>query len=227
MENKYRPGLEIPPARMQRLPVDKRGYPVPWFVAWIDGEPEFRAMDHEKLVKAVNEKRCWVCGDILGRNFTFVIGPMCGVNRVSSEPPSHRECAEYSARMCPFMSMPKMVRREGGLPEKLGFAGIAIMRNPGVSLLWHTREYKVQKVKGDPAIGSGDGILFRIGEPFEIKFYAEGRLATRAEVDESIRTGMPLLEDGCEKEETPELRALARKHLVGQVERFLPLLPAV
>lgn len=28
---------------------------------------------------------------------TFVVGPMCELNRISGEPPSHRECAEFSA----------------------------------------------------------------------------------------------------------------------------------
>jgi hypothetical protein len=36
------------PESVGRLPVDHRGYPVPWFVAWIDGKPEFRCADGEK-----------------------------------------------------------------------------------------------------------------------------------------------------------------------------------
>jgi hypothetical protein len=39
---RLRPELTELPLRMRGLPLDERGYPVPWFVAWIDGKPEFR-----------------------------------------------------------------------------------------------------------------------------------------------------------------------------------------
>lgn len=55
-----RPELEALPERMRSLPLDHRGYPVPWFVAWIEGKPEFRAMDADKFRRAIREKRCWV-----------------------------------------------------------------------------------------------------------------------------------------------------------------------
>jgi hypothetical protein len=99
---------------MRHLPIDERGYPVPWFVAWLpDGKPEFRAMDRTKWFRAIREKLCWVCGGKLGVNVCFVAGPMCGINRTSSEPPSHLECARYSSRNCPFLNNPRMVRRGG------------------------------------------------------------------------------------------------------------------
>jgi len=72
---KLRAELEALPARLHFLPVDERGYPVPWFVAWRDGKPEFRAMDGEKWVRAVAQRLCWVCGEQLGNWLTFVIGP--------------------------------------------------------------------------------------------------------------------------------------------------------
>ena len=86
------------PANMRGLPLDpERGFPVPWFVPWLDGKPEFRAMDPKKILEAVAKRKCWVCGQHLAQHgMTFVIGPMCLVNRVSSEPPSHLECAQYS-----------------------------------------------------------------------------------------------------------------------------------
>lgn len=183
--NEIRKDIPEPPARMKRLPIDERGYPVPWFVSWIDGKPEFRIADARKLALAVRDKRCWVCGELLGRNFTFVIGPMCSVNLISSEPPSHRECAEYSVVACPFLVKPQMVRREKGIPEEADCAGTMIEHNPGVSLLWDTRKYKVQVEKV--------GVLFHLGEPTEIRCYAKGRRATEQEVRESIDRGLPRL----------------------------------
>lgn len=63
------------PARMAHLPIDERGYVVPWFVAWVDGKPEFRAMDPEKFSAAIRKKLCWVCGGKMGVNLCFVAGP--------------------------------------------------------------------------------------------------------------------------------------------------------
>jgi hypothetical protein len=40
-----------------------------------------------------------------------------------------------------------------------------------------------------------------VGEPEGIEYWAEGRRANRAEIDESIRTGLPLLEAEAEKQE--------------------------
>jgi hypothetical protein len=102
-----RPELEALPSRMKTLPVDERGYPVPWFVDWVDGKPEFRAMDGNKWESAVRYRLCWVCGGTLGVNKSFVAGPMCGINRTSAEPPCHLECATWSARNCPFLKNPQ------------------------------------------------------------------------------------------------------------------------
>jgi hypothetical protein len=203
------PNLPPVPLRMQKLPVDARGFPVPWFVQWFyaDGTPcetlaaptapgaypDFRVVAAPKRVLAIKRKLCWVCGEPLGRYMAFVIGPMCAINRISSEPPSHVDCATFSARGCPFLTKPKVVRREDGLPEQMqGAPGVAIMRNPGVALVWITRSYKV--VPGQTASGAGGkGFLVEVGDPEEVFWYCEGRTATRAEVLNSIEGGLPLL----------------------------------
>ena len=200
MPVELRPELEALPVRMRDLPVDGRGYPVPWFVAWIDGPdgrvPEFRAMDSVKFRRAIRNRLCWVCGSQLGSYLCFVIGPMCGINRISSEPPSHLECAQWSARNCPFLSRPQMVRREGGpgadpalvAEGKANVAGVMLERNPGVTLLWICRDYEV--------LPEGEGkYLLRVGDPHRVEWWACGRLATREEVEQSVESGLPALLD--------------------------------
>lgn len=119
------------PDRIKRLPVDHRDFPVPWFVQWFDdgkpsdfgiGTADFRVIDARKIGVAIRERRCWVCGDRLGVHLAFLIGPMCAVNRVISEPPSHRECAEFSAQTCPFLSRPRMRRNEVALNRQIAAA---------------------------------------------------------------------------------------------------------
>jgi hypothetical protein len=179
---------------MRSLPVDERGYPVPWFVAWIDGRPEFRCVTPGRVAQAIREGLCWVCGEPIKRDKrkTFVIGPMCAFNRVSAEPPNHRECAEYSATACPFLTRPKMHRRENALPEHSDDPTM-ITRNPGVVCLWDTLSFQ-------PIASSGRSVVFRIGDPVRVSWYSEGRTATRDEVIDSIRSGLPTLQRIAEEE---------------------------
>lgn len=216
-----RPELEALPARLRTLPLDERGYPVPWFVAWENGKPEFRAMDGAKWVRAVRERLCWVCGDPLGAYMTFVIGPMCGLNRTTAEPACHRECAEWSARNCPFLSRPHMVRRED---ERFNAAthdnspGCPILRNPGVTLLWTTKSFQL--------FPDGKGKhLIRIGEATSLQWFAEGRAATRAEVEASVTSGLPALQSMAEEQDREEPFAGAVAALARMTERFKRLWP--
>lgn len=189
MKHKLREDLPPLPDRIAALPVAENGYPVPWFVAWDKGKPVFPAADGEKLRRAVKEKLCWVCGEPLTVRKAFVIGPMCAVNRISAEPPCHVECAVFSVRACPFLTRPHAKRREveGSRPP----AGIMIYRNPGASAVWETVNHLVEH------LGRGK-VLFKIGDPLAVTWWAEGRAATRDEVLASIDSGLPLLREMCE-----------------------------
>ena len=155
------------PERVKRLPRDHRGFPIPWFVHWQDGEPDFRVIAPRKLMNAFRTSRCWICGEPLGVHRVHLIGPMCLVNRVTSEPPSHRACAEFAAKACPFLTRPRMRRNEKDLPAGRTIAGIHIDRNPGCVCLYETLRVKPFK--------AGAGTLFRLGEPLRIDWWAEGR----------------------------------------------------
>jgi hypothetical protein len=186
------------PGRIACLPKNKASYPVPWFVATIDGTPDFRVIKAGAIQKALRYSLCWVCGDPFGRqeDRAFTVGPMCGVNHVSAEPPSHRDCAVYSATACPFLATPNMVRRDRHLPAAaVEPAGIAIKRNPGVALVWVTGHRSWRKVS-DPE----GGILFDIGEAREALWFARGRDATREEVLASIDSGLPILAEMAEQD---------------------------
>jgi len=198
---------DLPPLtpRIARLPVDERGYPVPFFVQWLDdkneasepgvGRPEFRMMDGRKWARCVKESLCWVCGEKLGAHKAFPIGPMCSVNRVTSEPPSHLECAEWSVKGCPFLSRPNMVRREDELilENKGNVGGFSIDRNPGVTAIWVTKHYRPFK--------AGKGYLLQLEVPSSVTWYTQGRLATRDEVTKAISEGLPTLAAVCQSPE--------------------------
>lgn len=204
------------PRRIAALPKDRHGRPVPWFVAWIDGAPDFRIIAEHKIKDATLLRLCWICGTHLGANVAYVIGPMCAINRVSAEPPSHRDCAVYSATHCPFLTVPHMRRRESGKPAgAVEPPGTMIRRNPGVTLVWVTRKITTFAIPG--------GRLFDVGNPEQVLWYAEGREATRAEVLASIESGLPLLRDEAAADPKPAraLAALYRQHAAA-----LALVPA-
>jgi hypothetical protein len=204
------------PARMARLPRDKHGRPIPWFVL-IDehGTPDFRVIRSHGIEDAYRFRWCWTCGQPLGRHSAFVIGPMCAVNRVSAEPPSHRECAIYSAVACPFLSTPNMVRRDRGLPDHVDPPGVMLLRNPGVAVVWGSRGgWRPERVP--------DGVLFNVGDPTEVLWFAHGRPATVEEIHASITAGLPALREVAEKQ-----GPLAVAELDRQLAVALRLLPAV
>src|SRR6266702_1368914 len=111
MQHGLRPNLPPVPRNMRELPIDQRGYPVPYFVQWINGVPDFRISNRGVVDPCVVCKLRWICGKPLGsRLLAFTIGAMCAINRISAEPPQHPECSEFAARACPFLSVPKMKR---------------------------------------------------------------------------------------------------------------------
>lgn len=207
--------VERMPTAMAVRPRDDRGYPVPWFTSWVDGEPDFRYVDPGRAEEAVRRDCCWVCGrKHRPTGCAFVIGPMCAVNRTSAEPPSHVECAIYSARACPFLARPQMERPSSKCPAKGGTIaapGIMLERNPGVTLVWVTKR---------PGY-SPHTRLFDIGPPERVIFYARSRKATRAEILHSIETGLPALQALADQDGPEAVAQLAR-----QVDEAMTLLPA-
>lgn len=173
------------PSQIAALKRDPRGYPIPKFVQTVP-TLDFRVLDARHMRRCVDSKICWICGGRLGRGLTAVIGPMCAVNRISSEPPSHLDCARYAARVCPFLAIPEMRRNDHNLPPHAHMAGIGLPRNPGVTLLWRMDHYRLSRPPGG-------GVLFELGEPTKTEWYREGRPATRAEVLQSLAEGIPAL----------------------------------
>lgn len=194
--------------RIAALPVDERGYPIPFFVASVDGKPDFRMSDPAKMRRCVREKLCWTCGQPLGKFVTFPIGPMCSISRTTAEPPSHLDCSEWSVKGCPFLSKPQMTRRNHEEVKAQGsVAGEMIERNPGVTALWTCTGFSFFRD------GRG-GLLIEVGEPESVSWWREGRLATRAEVMESITSGLPrLVKPDSDEEEKSALETARQKAL--------------
>src|SRR4029450_7445317 len=102
MQTPLKKGLERLniPDRVKRLPRDHRGFPIPWFVHVQSGTPDFRIIAPGKIDQAITLNLCWICGGTLPKRKAFVIGPMCSINRLSSEPCAHKSCAIFAAVAC-------------------------------------------------------------------------------------------------------------------------------
>ena len=207
---------ELPP-RIARLPRGERGYPVPAFVEWMrdsqaakrgapGAHPDFRYANPDFRARAFKLGLCWICGDRLGVHQVFVIGPMCVINRTTMDPASHRQCAEFAAKACPFLIKPKMRRLPMEEDEPRHVAGKMIERNPGCVCLFETREARPFNVKGG-------GWLIRLGKPDRLDWWARGREATRDEVMESIASGYPLLYNMAAQEGQEAIHQLGMQHL--------------
>jgi ferredoxin len=205
------------PEKMARRPVDHRGYPVPWFVAWINGKPDFRIMDPAKWQLGMDKRRCWVCGGGLGKFGTFVAGLMCIVTHTSAEPPSHIECAKFAVKGCPFLTIPTAQYRDAKLPAEVRANEGAIFTNPEVSALWTTDQWRAEYGLGD----DGQTRLVKFGEPRTVSYWTQGRPATDAEVTATFWRRLPILQQQAEREGASAMRQLA-----GMVEDALFWLPA-
>lgn len=101
------------PKFLDHLPVNEKGYPIPYFVAIVDGKPDFRLLDSVKQLACINGKKCGVCGKTIpNTQFYFVSGYFGYLNSISTDPGMHRECAEFSLVACPHMHFKKAERRE-------------------------------------------------------------------------------------------------------------------
>jgi hypothetical protein len=204
------------PARIKRLWTDERGYPVPRFVEWLTNvgreraapgskgaSPDFRYADFEFRARAFRSGLCWLCGERLGTHRVFVIGPMCVINRTTMEPACHRDCAEFAAKACPFLVRPRMRRIGFDADEPHAVDGHMIKRNPGCVCLYETRAAS--------AFDDGrGGWLIELGPPTRVDWWAEGRKATRAEIQASIDSGYPLLLEPAMEEGQEAVDTLAR-----------------
>lgn len=200
------------PARIKALPIDDRGYPVPWFVAETPTGYDFRVIAPGKFRNAVAKHLCWVCGQRLGSALAFTIGPMCAVNRISSEPPAHLECARFAAQACPFLANPRMVRNEKNIPEDTREPpGQGLKHNPGTILILVTPGFRV----------TPEGLI-SIGPPRSAYWYTQGRLATPEEAAAALERGIAGLRAIAETDPQRVAAVAELERMADKARRLLP-----
>lgn len=178
MNHPLREGLPPLPDKIAQLPVASNGYPIPYFVKYFDGKPDFRVVDTAKFSICILRSVCWICGQTLGRHKAYSGGPLSAMNRCVAEPGAHRDCAMFAATACPHMTHPKAKYREAGLPQGTRIHSDLVSKTSGVNMVWVTDHARVIPNHGD--------LIISLGEPNELHWFTEGRKATRQEVEAGI-----------------------------------------
>ena len=109
---------------------------------------------------------------------------------------------------------PAATRRDANLPEDKQEAP-GIRRNPGVSLIWVSRNWKPFRDS------NANGWLINVGDPVQTLWYREGRGATHDEIVASITSGLPALQEMADKEGNGAPEALEK-----QLDEAMELVPA-
>ena len=214
---------DMPKTMRYNLPRDDVGRPVPFFVEYVDGKPDFRIMNPTNMVRCIQDRLCWVCGRKMTRGAgTFVVGPMCVINCTSAEPPSHYACGEWSTKACPFLNTPGKVRRDYKGPHEVQEApGVMIARNPGVTALVTCEQWRI-------FTPPGGGMLWHF-TPRQIEWVCQGRAATPEEVWASVETGIDALIEAADAQDADEGGHDSRRMLSvivgGQMTKWFPERP--
>jgi hypothetical protein len=102
------------PARIARLPRDRRGLPIPVTVFRdSEGQPHFAINEEAVRQRVIRRDECPICGEKLLRYRWFVGGPRSAFDEHGAyiDPPMHDECAHYALRVCPYLAAPNYNKR--------------------------------------------------------------------------------------------------------------------
>lgn len=145
---------------MSRAALDKRPWderrkvPVPLFNVMRDGSVNFTGINAQTVVNCGIDRRCGICGNDLDYWIAFIGGPVSLANRVYSDPPMHRECAEAAMTYCPHIRVRNHRRTpDEKQPDDSWASPAAVMEKPEEWIIALTRQYKM--------IPHGPGVLFR------------------------------------------------------------------
>jgi hypothetical protein len=139
------------------------GFPVPVIMLWVDGKPDFRAIDTERALDCYNRKLCGVCGRPLRAMSYFIGGDGCKRSHFFLDPAMHFKCAEFSANICPFISGKREGYSERAIPDSIPVA----VRPAFVPEKMYIMRSMTKWTRMRPA--QGGGVAFRAGTWLECR----------------------------------------------------------
>lgn len=99
------------PEFLSHLPV-YRGFPIPYFVPKDEnGVYQLKYASQEKMEACIRYHKCCICfKHLMFGQYYFISGPVGFQTQTDSHPPMHKECAEYSLKICPHLYIEKTHR---------------------------------------------------------------------------------------------------------------------
>lgn len=135
--------VPMPPA-VARLDKDRRGYPIPASVQFVNGVPDFAAVDPQKWLRLYKIRGCGICGQAMHGRVFFVGGPLCETNRLFYDHPMHEDCAKYALMVCPFLAIPKMAYRKH-VGDAVSILKSVSTNKPDLFMLGKTKGYTLMQ----------------------------------------------------------------------------------
>lgn len=98
------------PALMGKLPLDKRGYPIPCMVQYdSQGVPLFAVNNEHTRQRVILGGLCSICGNPL-KDIKWLVGGALSAfheNGAYFDPPMHFDCITYALKVCPYLAWSK------------------------------------------------------------------------------------------------------------------------
>lgn len=154
------------PPNIAALPVDARGYPVPFFAMWIDGKPDFRVVNPQAVFECATAHKCFVCGQKMKGMFTFVGGPKSMEHHHFTDGPTHKDCAEYALQTCPFLAIPTFAYNRAPILNAVVNEIVTTERQEKIGQ-GLTAEFTMVSQRGH--------VLFQAGRWLQLKWWQEGK----------------------------------------------------
>lgn len=174
------------PIWMQKLPKDRRGYPVPVMVMRDkDGRPHFTINDEEIRQRVIKKDRCAICGSKLLKRRALVGGPGSAFldGGAYIDPAMHLECARYALQVCPYLAAPRYVKRIDALTVDPAKIDNVIFQDPTVDPKRPTLFVLVNHTRTRHIMGSYGMVKYlKPSKPyFDVEYWKDGIQLERAE----------------------------------------------
>lgn len=164
----------IMPDRIRVLGHDAVGNPSLFFAQrGANGLVNYRAPRPEAVDQCLKHRLCYICGQQLGRNKTFLTGPVGALRQIALDPPCHRSCAVYAAQACAYFTKPRL------RPD--------VMPTHNATCLWTTRSFVPLPID--------NAVHFHLGKPIEMTWFRQGEIASYEEVLRATQYALRILLD--------------------------------
>lgn len=81
-----------------------KGFPITATTLIVDGKPNFKATDPEKVWEFKRDGKCSICGQSLNYWIAFMVTEEEAKTGLIYESPNHEACLRYAFKICPWLA---------------------------------------------------------------------------------------------------------------------------